>query len=440
MKKIIILFLAICSTVSPIFAQQHVVLKVDSLFNLAEKNSKLLEISSYKTNIAANATKIERQKAYLPDIGASFSYAYLSNAQVWDNHFNYESTVKMPHTSLDFSVDAEYTVFNGNASKNRIAKAKLEEQIAQLNFEKDKENIQFLLLAKYLDLAALTNQEKVYLENIALANKRLSNIEKLIEQGMLTHNDRVRSELQLTEIKQKLDEVRNSKSIINFDLKTVLGLPKETIIETDSLFFTKELDLNNKNIHSEFADRLPEIKASEVESQIAEKKINIVKAGRLPSVSLFAGDALSRPFLYSISPIDIYMHLFQAGIKVRYDISSLYRTKSIVQQAEMDKSLSKKNHALLEEKVEMEINTASIKLQDAQQKYVSQKESYKLAQDNYRVVEQKYLNKFVTITDMLDASTSLLSAQINVNNSQIAIVYQYYNLLKTAGLWEEAIH
>lgn len=438
MKKLSFIVLTVFGCVEMVSAQQSRLLTVDSLFSLAERNSKELDISRYKIELASNSTVIEKQKAYLPDMGASFSYAYLSNGHVWDNGFNYESTVKVPHTSLDFSLEAGYTVFNGNASKNRITKAKLKEQLAQLDFQKNKEDIQFLLLAKYLDLAALGNQEKVYLENIALAEKRLFNIGKLIEEGMLTHNDKVRSELQLTDIKQKLDEVRNNMSIVNHDLTSVLGLPKETIIQIDTLSFSKDLPLDRQDVESGFSDRLPELKAAEIQNQIANKEVNIVKAQRLPSVSLFAGDAVSRPFLNAMPPVDIYLHLFQAGVKVRYDIGSLYKSKHLVQQAQMEETLSRKNRALLEEKTEMEINAAYVKLQDAKQKLDSQQKSYKLAQDNYRVVEQKYLNKFVTITDMLDASTSLLGAQINMNNARIGIVYQYYNLLKTAGLWDEA--
>ncbi|MFT3903281.1 MAG: TolC family protein [Niabella sp.] len=441
MKHIILFFCsALWTGVFSVSAQQtHLLLKVDSLFSLAERNSKQLDITHYKIGMRQNATAIEKQEAYLPEFNTSFTGAYMSNAHVWDNRFNYESTVLMPHTSIDFSVAAGYVVFNGNASKNKIAKARLEEQIANLDYQKDKENIQFLLLAKYLDLFALRNQENVYLQNIALADKRLSNIEKLIQQGMLTHNDQVRSQLQLTDFQLKLKEVRNNISIINHDLNTVLSLPENTVIEVDTLLYTKAPGAGEIDSYADgFADRLPELKIAEVHTQAAGKQVAITKAGRLPSVSLFTGDAISRPFLYATPPIDIYMHVLQVGFKVKYNISSLYTSKKQIQQAEMEQTLSQKNEEWLRQKAEMDIHEADVKLRDAWDKYHSQEESFRLARDNYRVVEQKYLNKFAVITDMLDASTSLLAAQINVNNARIGIIYQYYHLLKTCGRWEEA--
>ncbi|WP_432713957.1 TolC family protein [Pedobacter sp.] len=440
MKNIIITLLGILfGTISSLSAQeQHLLLKVDSLLSLAAQNSKQLEITRHKINISANATTIEKQRAYLPELGASFSYGYISNAQVWDNHFNYETTIMMPHTSLDLSLSAGYVVFNGNAAKNKIARAKLEEQISLLDYQKDKEDIQFLLLAKYLDLFASRNQEHVYLQNIALADKRLANIKKLIEQGMLTHNDLVRSQLQLTDIKQQLNEVRNNITIINHDLKTVLALPENIAIDVDTLLYNKAIAPGPLNQYTmRLRDKIPELKIANVQNQLAVNQVDITKADRLPSISLFAGDALSRPFLYSIPPQDIYLHHLQVGFRIRYDISSLYKSKNLIQQARMNAVLSQKSEEWANQQVEMAIHAAYVKLQNAWEQYASKKESFQLAQDNYRVVEQKYLNKFATITDMLDASTALLTAQINMNNARIGIVYQHYNLLKTSGLWEE---
>ena len=440
MKNTVLTILAFLFTQQAARAQQPLVLTVDSLFSLAEANSKQLDISRYKIDMAENAAAIEKQKASLPELESDFSYAYLSNAAVWDNNFRYDNTARMPHTSLDLSVAASYLVFAGKSVKNSIEKAGLEAQVAQLDFRKDKEDIQFLLLAKYLDLAALHNQEKVVLENIALAEQQLSHIEKLIEQGMRTHNDRVRSELLLTELKEKLSGVRNDMTIVNHDLNVITGLAQETVIMPDTAVLTGDIPVGPiDRYRTGYTDRLPELKAAGVNSEIAEKQLDIVKSRRLPSVSLFAGSAVSRPFLYAMPPVDIYMHLFQTGVKVHYDIGSTYKNKKLEQQALMEETLSKKNELLIAEKAEMEIHTAYVKLQDAQEKYHSQTESFRLAKDNYRVVQQKYLNKFAVITDMVDASNSLLSAQINMNNARIGIIYQYYHLMKASGQWDAAV-
>ena len=439
--KNLLLLLSILLISTGLYAQNQVQLSVDSLFSLAEKNSKKLDLSRYKVSLANNKTLIEKQNAHLPDLKTSFSYAYLSNAHVWDNHLNYESTVKMPHTSLDFSIDASYLVFDGSASKNKIIQSSLGEQIAALDYQKDKEDIQFLLLAKYLDLAALRGRQKVVNENIALAKRRLIEIDKLIEEGMLTHNDHIRSELLLTNLQEQFQDLTHQIAIVNHDLDIVIGLSPSTSILVDSSFLEKSPRLDSLGTYqANNNQRIPEIQAAGVQTKINQRQESIIKSSRLPTLSLYSGDALSRPFIYSIPPQDIYLHLFQVGFKINYDLGSLYNSKRKVREAHMETVLSEKNKALLEQKAEIAIHTAYENFQKAEDQYRAQKQSYRLATDNYNVVEQKYLNKFAVITDMVDAADALLSAGINLHNAKINIIYQYYNLLKTSGLWEEVEH
>lgn len=429
------LFITLFLGVENVKAQEkHLFLPVDSLFSLAEHNSLQLVGSRQKINIVKKRTEIEKQEAWLPEIGASASMGYISNAHVWDNHFNYESTVKMPHTSIDFSLDAGFTVFNGGKTKNSLMKSELEDQIAVLDYQKDKESIQLLLLAKYLDLFTLYNQKEIYQQNIKLAKHRLSNIQQLINQGMLTHNDNIRSSLQLTELNLKLTEIQNDITITNHDLGIVIGLPEKTLIDVDTTLYDKAfeaagLSFNKKDI--------PEIEAAEKKVESANKQINIEKASRLPQLSLYAGDAWARPFLYSIPPIDIYMHFFQAGVRLKYDIGSIYKSKKNIEKARLEKEYAETQKNWIEQKAEIDSHSSFVKMNEAQEKYDSEKESYRLAQDNYRVVEQKYLNKFATITDMLDASTALLSSQLNLNNARVNIIYRWYNLVRNTGNWQQ---
>ena len=65
--------------------------------------------------------------------------------------------------------------------------------------------------------------------------------------------------------------------------------------------------------------------------------------------------------------------------------------------------------------------------------YDTQIKSLELATQNYEVINNRYLNDLALITDMLDASNAKLSAELQVANARINILFNYYKLKKVSG-------
>jgi outer membrane protein TolC len=63
----------------------------------------------------------------------------------------------------------------------------------------------------------------------------------------------------------------------------------------------------------------------------------------------------------------------------------------------------------------------------------TQQKSVELANQNYAVVSNRYKNDMALITDMLDASNAKLSAEVQLANAQINIIFNYYKLLYISG-------
>ena len=56
-----------------------------------------------------------------------------------------------------------------------------------------------------------------------------------------------------------------------------------------------------------------------------------------------------------------------------------------------------------------------------------------LVNENYRMTSNRYDNDLARLTDMLDASNSKLSAELEWVNAKISIIYYYLNLNYLTG-------
>jgi outer membrane protein TolC len=63
----------------------------------------------------------------------------------------------------------------------------------------------------------------------------------------------------------------------------------------------------------------------------------------------------------------------------------------------------------------------------------TEEKNVELATENYRLVENRYNNQLALLTDMLDASTAKLDAEVRLVNARVNIIYYYYQLKYNSG-------
>jgi outer membrane protein len=409
------------------------VLTFDEMFKLASENNKQLKLSKSYVEIAKNATATVKNSR-LPYIYVSLSASYLGDAKIMDRDFSNSFTATMPHFENNFALEASQIIFAGGAISNSIDKAELEEQIAQFNFDKDRMDVRFLLIGYYLDLYKLINQREVYIKNIEQTSLLIKQIKAKQQEGMALSNDVTRHELLLQNIKLALVEIDNNCTILNNHLIVTLGLPDSTQIRPDSTILNKGWNNTTQAEWIQVARNKPELKSASVNVQIAEKSINIAKADYLPSLALVAANHLDGPITIEVPPIDKNFNYWYVGVGLKYNISSLFTTHRVVSlaKAQHDGALDTKN--MIEEQLMLAVKNTYVKYQESFEQFHTLEKSLQLAEDNYEIVNNRYINNLALITDMLDASNSKLNAELQVVNSKINIIFNFYKLKHISGI------
>ena len=401
---------------------------IKELFRLADEQSK--SIQTYRTGMEAAEEALKAAKAQrLPDVNISLSANYWGNGKLWDRDFGNAMTVDMPHFGNNFALEAQQVIYAGGAISCGIRQAELGKLLAELDLQKDVQEIRFLLVGHYLNLYKLDNQIKVLQKNMELTDEVIANMKARREQGTALKNDITRYELQKEQLNLQLTRVKDARRIANHQLVTTLHLPKSTEIHPDTLLLKEQIQTLTEDDWQDMAEANNiALKQTQAAIQMNEQKVKQERSERLPHISIVAADHLDGPITIEVPVLDNNFNYWYIGIGIKYNLSSLFKNNRKLKQARLNVRQAQEQHQLVQEQIENAVQEGYVNFLTAFTDLRTQENSVKLADENYHVTDNRYKNEMALLTDMLDASNMKLTADLGLVDARINILYNYYKM------------
>ena len=415
---------------------------ISQLFQKVEDNSKSLRTSL--SGVEAAHLGIESAKSKkLPDLDASLSFSYIGNALITDRDFSNVHGLKSPHFGNNFAFQAQQVVYAGGAINAGIKLAELGKQQAEVGVKLTRQQIRFIALGQYLDLYKIDNRIKVYEKNIELTRQLIDDIKEKQTHGMALKNDITRYELQMESLKLGLTALRNNRSILNHQLCNTLGMNQESQMNqgNQEIQIIPDATIADKTYGKEGEAywqttgtlSSPLLEQSSNAIRIAEQKEKIAKSDLLPKVAFVAAETFDGPILFELPPVDKNLNVWYVGVGVKYSLSSLFKSNKRIKQAAVETRQAKEAHAVQAEQLNNKVQAAYVQYQQTYVELETQRKSVELAQQNYDVMNARYLSQLALVTDMVDASNLKLNAELSEVDARINIVYAYYRIKYVAG-------
>ena len=412
---------------------QPMLMTIEQLFELADKNSKDIQLHSLMINEADQAVKVAKNKL-LPTIDAKAEFSYIGDGVMTDRDFSNGIHADMPHFGTSFVLKASQVVYSGGAISGNIERSKLEAVKARHEYDISRQNLRFLLLGYYLDLFQLNNQKIVYERNVEQTQILVKDMRVAYDQGTALKSDITRYELQLQNLQLGLTATKNKINVINYKLATTLGLDSDVVILPDTTaLFNMTVERKMEDDWMEESKFTPQMELANTEIEICKNNERLVKAEKLPKVSISVTNDFNGPILVEVQPLDNNFNYWFAGVSLSYSFDALFKTGKKMKQAKLATLQSQTRRELAEEHISNDIHEAFVNLNEAYVRLETQQKSVQLAHENYGIVRQRYINGLALITDMLDESTTQLDMELQLANYQIGILYQYYLLKKITG-------
>ncbi|MBQ7042205.1 MAG: TolC family protein [Muribaculaceae bacterium] len=435
MSKVRLLIVLLCAAlwVESGYAHETYVLTIEQMFALADENSKSLKIED-ATVIEAQQGVTIAKTGYLPDIDISLSASYLGNGYLMDRDFSDGHNIRMPHFGNNFAIKATQLIYGGGVVSNGVAIAKLKQEMAGVNREATRSRIRFMLIGFYLDLYKLQNVLKVYDHNIELAKIVINDTKARKESGIALENDVTRYELQLKNLELARRRVANSIEILNYDLVIMLGLPVDMHIIPDNNLIEHAVPMHDMAYWQLLAQTNAHIvKQMALALKISEYGEKLARAEKLPTITLIAANHFDGPITIEVPTINKNYNYWYVGVGVSFKLSSLYKANKSIRLAQCNTMLSRRRQDDALEQISLAVQKDYTKYLEAYEEVSTLEKNVQLANENYSIIENRYRNDIVLVTDMLDASNQLLNAELQLENARINVIFNYYKLKNTSG-------
>ena len=474
------------AAIMPAWAQR--VLSLDSCRQMALRNNKQLGISKLKEDVADNLRKSARTK-YLPHISAIGAYEHtskevsiLNNAQKsalsgLGTSFGNSIMEKLgpaigqlePQTQQLIGqmlqvpvgmlnqkgqeiVDAFRTdtrnVFAGSIlltqplflggsiiALNKMAK--IGTQMAQNSTEARRQATLYGIDMAYWQVVSLCHKKKLAESYLALVQKFDSDVHKMIDEGVATRSDGLSVDVKVNEAEMALTKVNDGLVLSRMLLNQLCGLPMDEQVKLADedeeniavVKLTPQLEVERA------MGNRPELKMLQNTVDLTKQATNVLKAGNMPQVLLTGGYAVSNPNLFNGFEKK-FAGFWNVGVLVRVPIWNWGDVMYKVRASKGATSIAKLELAEAREKIELQVNQTTFKVDEANKKLTMAQKNIQRADENLRTANLGFQEGVISPTVVMEAQTAWLQAQSQKIDAEIDVKLSQVELQKALGTLE----
>ena len=414
------------------WAQKSTTLSLEQAIAMGLQNSKSLQVNQSKIDEAITRS-LAAKNARLPDFKISGSALALANAKADIKILPPSSggnPMPTPNSAYYGSASFSLPLYAGGKINYAIQSAEYLVEAQKLSLENDQSAVAFNIVQAYNNLFKAKQTLKVLNENLLAAQERDKTFLNLENNGVIARNDRLKSNLQTSEIELKLLEAENNDAITTLYMDLLVGLPENTLITIDSNYITPPLE--SENIHyflQQANENRKDLLVNDYQQKAAQVNVKAAKAENLPQIALTAG--------YVAAEIPKIMTLYNAaniGIGVQYNLSNLWKKNTDLMNAETQIKKLNYSQQLISDDIKLEVNRDFQNYLLAKRKIEVLEKSVVQANENFRITQNKYNNGLETMTNLLEADATKIAAQVNLLNAKADAVLAYKKLQHTSGI------
>jgi len=437
MRKYITAIGLSCLSIASAFAQSTP-MPLSKAIELAVQNNKGLKAADLRIQ-GAEARAQEVKDRNLPQASASLSYSRFSliTPFAFGEGEDGKPLFGLPKGGFSATmggVSIKKELFGGFAEKTAQQSADLLVKASRLDAQRNRQELVYTVSEAYYNIVKLIRSTEVINQNIKQFDEREKDAKNLEKEGVILPNEILKLQLQKHNLELSRLQVDKARQTALFNFGILIGAEDASIIAIDTTLNNAPVAIESLNNFLNQAVQLrPELQANALRQQSADAQLRLVKSNKYPHVGLSAGYNYVNPNASLIPEANTFINTWNIGLGVSYNIGSLYNLKGRINSAKtaINESILQGQQQTDQIRTEVVAAYHNYELALEQQKVILT--ALEQAQENHRLTDSRFRNGLVGSTELLDANSFLLQAQLNLINSKVDAQLAYQRLVKATG-------
>ena len=311
------------------------------------------------------------------------------------------------------------------------------EQLAYTLWEALRQDVIQEVDATYWLVVSLSKREELAGDFVELVQNLENDVRKMADAGIATRADELAVRVKVNEAKMALTQASNGLNMSRMLLCQLCGLPSDTTLRvademTDSIALDPSDAIGQADIQT---TNRPELKSLATLLEITRQQVNITRAAYLPTIALTGNYLASNP-----SCFNGFEHKLRGSWNVGVQVSiplfqwgeGTYKVK---------KSRTEVNTANLRlqearEMTELQVHQCTYQLDEAYKRVALAESNLPKAGENLRYAQLGFAEGVTTYTQVMEAQTAWLAAQVSLIDAQISVKLAESELRRALGTLE----
>lgn len=362
------------------------------------------------------------QAALLPTLSASTSQSVAYNP--WPEQGSYTVQGSRVQTQVDktyyngsYGINANWTVWNGNQNRNKIALNKLTVEQAALDSAQTANTLQEQIAQLFVQILYSKEAVKVNEETLATSKKTEERGKEFVKVGSMSKAELAQLTAQRAQDEYSVVSAQSSLAEYKRQLKQLLQITDQeefdvTAEEPTDAMATATIP-SVTTVYDSALQYRPEIKNAMLGIQSSDVQLKIAKGQRMPTIGLNASITTNTTSMNSNAwALQLKNNLIGGvGFTVTVPIFDNRQTKTAINKA----ILSKQNYQLdLRDKQTQLYSTIEnywLQAYNNQAQYKSAKVSTESAQESYDLLQEQFKQNLKNVIELLNGKDQLLKAK-----------------------------